>query len=219
MGIEFFSNFYDPDKFLAIESEKELQTILKKKLKHFGKSKDKVRKLYEYKIWFQETGYKPDKNSILIFCESLKRLKQLKNGLKETEDLIIKLGNQYEEVQLIKNLPHIKDLSATIIFSEIGDIKRFSSWQKLYAYFGLDPRNSQSGKLELRGKMSKAGIPHIRSLLYMISMSAISSNRGAYREYFLKRKEEGKPSKIIMFAIVQKIIRKIYFTLKYKNLK
>ena len=217
LGIEFFLIFNDPKEFLKINSEEELANKLKKRVKHFGRGANKVEKLFKYKNWLQSTGYFPNDRSILIFNESLQDLVKMKKNLEKIENLIVNIGSQYEEVQLLKKLPHVSDLSASILVSEIGDIRRFASWQKLYAFLGLDPRNSQSGKLETKGRMSKAGIPYIRALLYTMAMSAISGNGGAYREYFLKRKEEGKHSKIILFSIVQKILRKIYYTLKYKN--
>ena len=155
----------------------------------------------------------------------------LKSELERIENLLIEIGNSIEEVRLLKTIPHIGDLTASILYSEIGNIKRFNSWTKLYAYFGLDPKNLQSGKMEIRGKISKAGISYIRGLLYSIAISSVNKN-GYFREYFEKRKEEGKPPKVIIFAIIQKIrkppkviifaiiqkiIRRIFYVLKYNQ--
>ena len=67
------------------------------------------------------------------------------------------------------SIPGIGEISAASILSEYGDIKNFSSPNKMLAFAGLDPSINQSGTLESNGKMVKHGSGHLR---YAIMNSA-----------------------------------------------
>ena len=62
----------------------------------------------------------------------------------------------------VLTIPGIGEISAATILSEYGDIKNFSSPNKMLAFAGLDPSINQSGTLESNGKMVKHGSGHLR---------------------------------------------------------
>jgi transposase len=68
----------------------------------------------------------------------------------------------------------------------IGDIRRFSSPQKLVSYVGLNPRVRQSGLgLAQHGRISKRGRSHARAMLVEAAWAA-SKAPGPLRSFFLR---------------------------------
>jgi transposase len=60
------------------------------------------------------------------------------------------------------------------LVAAIGDIRRFSSPQKLVSYFGLNPRVRQSGLgLAQYGRISKAGRSHARAMLVEAALQGL----------------------------------------------
>ena len=59
-------------------------------------------------------------------------------------------------------IPGLGEISAATILSEYGDIKNFSSPNKMLAFAGLEPSVIESGTLQSNGKMVKHGSGHLR---------------------------------------------------------
>ena len=106
-------------------------------------------------------------------------------------------------------IPGIGEISAASILSEYGDIKNFSSPNKMLAFAGLDPSINQSGTLESNGKMVKHGSGHLR---YAIMNSAVSILRFSpeFYDYYLKKRSEGKCHRVALSHVCKKLIRVIY---------
>lgn len=71
-------------------------------------------------------------------------------------------------------IPGLGEISAAVILSEYGDIKNFTSPNKMLAFAGLEPSIIQSGTLETNGKMVKHGSGHLRYTLMNIAMIILS---------------------------------------------
>ena len=106
-------------------------------------------------------------------------------------------------------IPGIGEISAASILSEYGDIKNFSSPNKMLAFAGLDPSINQSGTLETNGKMVKHGSGHLR---YAVMNSALSILRFSpeFYDYYLKKRSEGKCHRVALSHVCKKLIRVIY---------
>jgi transposase len=96
----------------------------------------------------------------------------------------------------IRRLMTITGVTATVamsVLAAIGDIKRFSSPQKLVSYFGLNPTVRQSGdKPAYHGRISKQGRAHARSMLVEAAW-VISGVPGPLRAFFVRiRNKRGK---------------------------
>ena len=96
----------------------------------------------------------------------------------------------------VRRLMTITGVNATVavsVLAAIGDIKRFSSPQKLVSYFGLNPKVRQSGdKPAYHGRISKQGRAHARSMLVEAAW-VISGVPGPLRAFFVRiRNKRGK---------------------------
>ncbi|NQY10509.1 MAG: IS110 family transposase [Flavobacteriales bacterium] len=79
------------------------------------------------------------------------------------------------QFELIKSIPGFGDLSAIHILLEIGDIKRFSTNEKLLSYIGLTPSRHSSGEHERVGQVTPRGNKQIKK--YLIEASWIVVRR------------------------------------------
>lgn len=73
-----------------------------------------------------------------------------------------RLGASHPYVALLQTVPGIAWVLGYTIASEIGDISRFASPQKLCGYTGLCPRVYQSGDRDRRGPLAKNGPRYLR---------------------------------------------------------
>jgi transposase len=95
----------------------------------------------------------------------------------EIEDQMARHGNVIDDVRLLMTVPGINVYSAVAIVSEIDDIRRFSSKEKLASYSGLTPRQDQSGSRDIRGHISKHGPSMLRIILVTAAHSVIKYSR------------------------------------------
>ncbi len=113
-------------------------------------------------------------------------------------------------------IPGIGEISAATILSEYGDIKNFSSPNKMLAFAGLDPSINQSGTLESNGKMVKHGSGHLRYAIMNSAMTILRFSPEFY-DYYLKKRSEGKCHRVSLSHVCKKLIRVIY-TLEKNNI-
>ena len=89
----------------------------------------------------------------------------------------------------VRRLLTIAGVNVTVaagLVAAIGDIRRFSSPQKLVSYFGLNPRVRQSGLgFAQHGRISKIGRAHARALLVEAAWAAAKAP-GPLHAFFLR---------------------------------
>ena len=121
-----------------------------------------------------------------------------------------------EELDIIRSIDGVNDITGSTFLAEIGDIRNFSSYKHIIAYAGLDPSIHQSGQYEGRSTISKRGNRHLRRVIFLITLCTVRS-QNAFRAYFLRRKEEGLPPKKALLATAHKLIRAIFSMLSSKT--
>ena len=107
------------------------------------------------------------------------------------------------------SIPGLGEISAATILSEYGDIKNFSSPNKMLAYAGLEPSVIESGTLQSNGKMVKHGSGHLRYSIMNIAMTILKYSPTFY-DYYLKKRSEGKCHRVALSHVSKKLIRVIY---------
>lgn len=114
----------------------------------------------------------------------------------------------------ITTIPGIGPVLGAIIISEFGDINRFDKPSKLVAFAGIDATVSQSGEFEgTHNVMSKRGSPYLRKALFQAALVA-SNNDPVLKDYYLKKRAEGKHHKTCIGAVARKMCNIIYAVLK-----
>jgi len=115
--------------------------------------------------------------------------------------------------QLAKNLlsiPGIGPRSTALLITLTERFQGFDGYRQIISYFGLAPRIYQSGNsVRGRNKICKMGMAQIRKVLYMAATSAIRCNR-ACKELYDRLRAKGKPYKVAMIAVINKLIKQIF---------
>jgi len=136
----------------------------------------------------------------------------LQTQLGELEKQIDELAVGLPEVDLLKSIPGIGDRLAATIISEIGDADQFESAKQLVAYAGLDPGVYSSGKFTAsRNRITKRGSKRLRRALYVaVQCSLRRGINSRLKNYYDKKKKEGKPYKVAVIACANKLLHHIY---------
>lgn len=121
----------------------------------------------------------------------------------------------------LKTIPGLGYFGASLVKSEIIDIDRFSSFDKLCAYAGLAPRVAQSGNTLIHGPLNINRRKHLRWILVETVWHFVKSDSkwSLLYETLAKRKGFGT-AKVVMARHMLKVI---YHVLKerrpfYKNI-
>lgn len=120
-------------------------------------------------------------------------------------------------VELLVSIKGIGEKTAKSFIIEIGSISNFKSAKQLAAYIGIDPSIKQSGSsVNVKGKISKKGNSFLRRTIWQIAAAVIRYD-GKFREYFLKKKAEGKKYKQSLIAVANKLLRTLFALLTNKK--
>ena len=120
-----------------------------------------------------------------------------------------------EEVRLLISIPGIDYYSAVLIHSEIGDISRFPSHNKLASWTGLVPSMHQSGTSLYNGRITKEGSKRLRWTLIQCAHTSIRTNSRINDFYTKIAKRRGKNKAVV--AVARKLVKIIYAVLSSRN--
>ncbi|WP_050613426.1 IS110 family RNA-guided transposase [Bacillus testis] len=176
---------------------------------------------------FQQTLY----HSHLISLEMLiEILLEYKKHLSKLEEEIDALAKNIEEYKIIQSIPGIGEKIAATIISEIGEIDRFNHSKKLVAFAGIDPSVFESGTFKgTKNRITKRGSSRLRHALFTAVRCAIRDARKTrttkeliprnkrLREFYDKKRDEGKPYRVSIIACANKLLHWIYALLKTKT--
>jgi transposase len=119
--------------------------------------------------------------------------------------------------QHITSIPGIGPVTGAAILSEIGDIQRFETLDKLVAYAGIDATVYQTGQFEAsEAHMSKRGSPYFRHALWLAASSAVLHDP-SLKAYYQKKRDEGKHHGTALGAVCHKLLARIFVVLKEKR--
>lgn len=107
---------------------------------------------------------------------------------------------------LLESIPGIGKRVSTWLLVMLGDGQRFKKAKQAVSFTGLSPMLWQSGS-SVRGKtrISKVGNSSFRRLLYMPAVSAYGK-LDIYQPLIQRLKLAGKPPKVIIVAIMRKLV-------------
>jgi transposase len=116
--------------------------------------------------------------------------------------------------QHITSIPGVGPVTGAAILAEIGDVRRFSSVEKLVAYAGIDPSVYETGQFKAsHAHMSKRGSPYLRHALWQAASMTIQYEPDL-QSYYKARREEGKAHGVVIGAVCRKLLSRIYVILK-----
>jgi transposase len=150
-------------------------------------------------------------------CSTLKRSitnnkKRIECFEKQIEELIA--TDDKCVVNHIRSVPGVGKKTSIALLVATKGMHGFDNYRQVSSYFGLCPRIYDSGK-SVHGKahICKMGMGWIRKLLYMCAISASKYNKSC-RDLYLRLQEKGKPIKVILIAVANKLIKQIFAIVK-----
>lgn len=145
-----------------------------------------------------------------------KHIKQLHKHIESLEKQLEALIEKEDRhvVENIRSIPGIGKKTAIALLTATKGLHGFSNYKQVSSYFGLCPRIYDSGKT-VHGKahICKMGMGWIRKLLYMCAISAIRCNKACV-DLFERLREKGKPVKVAMIAVANKLLKQIFAIVK-----
>lgn len=142
----------------------------------------------------------------------IEKINFLENQIKEIEKEMSSMLQ--EQCPIITSITGIGDTLGAVIYSEIGDIKRFERPNQLVAYSGIDSTVNQSGEYKgNQNKMSKRGSPYLRRALWMAATVA-SQKDPALSKYYQSLRARGKVHGVAIGAVSRKLCNIIYAVLR-----
>jgi len=121
-----------------------------------------------------------------------------------------------KEMELLKSIPGISDVSAMIIIAETGaDMSVFENSGKITGWAGLRPRNDESAG-KYKSTATTKGNKYLRSILVQVSWAASRIKNGWFKEKF-NRLAMRKSRKKALIAIARKLLTVTWNVLYFKT--
>jgi len=155
----------------------------------------------------------------IVLKQKVSILIQLEEHLQELSEILIEhcQSQMGEDIEILTSMKGIGNNSATNFLVELGGgVEPYKSHKQVIAMAGIDPSVYQSGKHEGKGRISKRGNRHLRRVIWLMSTKVIMYN-DFFKEYYLKRREDGLPYKKAVLATAHKLIRVIFAMLTNKT--
>jgi transposase/CRISPR-associated protein Csx1 len=121
------------------------------------------------------------------------------------------------EMKILTSVPGIGDVSAMTLLAEIGNIKDFSSGDKLASWLGIVPRVYQSADKLHTGSITKRGSEHARWILTQIAHVASRSRNNTLKSFYSRKKAVIGAGKSVI-ALARKIVVIIWHLLMNNEL-
>ncbi len=133
---------------------------------------------------------------------------------KAMEELIKTESDMKTNYQLSKSVKGVGKILGIQMLLHTHNFTRFEEWRQFSAYCGLVPYPFQSGtSINGRRKIHAISDVKMKSLLSMSAISAIQHD-SELKLYYQKRVEEGKPKMVVLNIIRNKIVSRIFATVK-----
>ena len=114
----------------------------------------------------------------------------------------------------VRSVPGIGLLTGATLLPVFQRLSKRGS-DAVVAFFGMDPRPSESGKHIGLPRLSKHGDAYARELLYTAAMSAVRTS-DVWRSYFEHQRTKGLPTTAALVIVGRKLLR-IAFALFKSN--
>lgn len=141
----------------------------------------------------------------------IREVEMLRKELLSISNDIRKLmrSKKYKELYyLLRTVTGIGPLTAAALITEIGDMKRFSSFYDLNSFIGLMPMEHSSGEKELRGRITIRKHRQLRSELVECAWAA-KRNDPALALYYSEQIKRGKNGKAAIVKVARKLLSRV----------
>lgn len=208
-SLELLSNCNTPEDILNIDTDKLVDMLRTASRGRFKQEKaEHIKQVAKNSFGALLTT----SSTSFMLKQFVEQIKFLENQLDELNALIAESLAEFHSP--ITTITGIGDTLGAAILSEIGDINRFESAEKLVAFAGIDPSVTQSGNfMGSKNKMSKRGSPYLRRAIWLAANAAIMHDP-ALKAFYDAKKAQGKHHYTCVGYICRKLLNIIFSVLK-----
>jgi transposase len=133
---------------------------------------------------------------------------------KQIADLIGRNPHLKQRKDLLDSIPGIGKGTIPHLLAELNDLDKFTHVREMVAFIGLAPKETVSGSsIKGQPRLCKIGHARLRKALYMPALVSIQCNP-VMIAFYNRLKEKGKNGKVIVCAIMRKLVHVIFGVLK-----
>jgi len=149
-----------------------------------------------------------------ISSVNAKTIKSLEKTLKVLECKMAEIVKSHtvlnQQFKLIRSVPGVGPQTAMYLIIATKGFKSFDSARKLACYSGIAPFEYGSGtSVRARTKVNHMADKKMKTLLQMCALSAVRHD-SQLKEYYNKKKEQGKNNMLILNNVRCKIIGRVF---------
>jgi transposase len=123
-----------------------------------------------------------------------------------------RFARQDERCQALQSIYGIGPILACHLLAEIGEARRFRRAEQITRLAGLDPVVEESGETRRRGKLAKAGSPHLRWALVEAAVHA--HRQGAPDLALYRATRERRDTAVARLTVARKIGKRAFHALR-----
>ncbi len=135
-----------------------------------------------------------------ILQSNLQILETITAEINNVDIQIAKDAVNENQAKLLMSMPGVDYYAAMILLSEIGDVKRFPTPDKLASWVGLTPQVHQSGETKWTGHITKKGSKRARWILGQSAQSARQHDPRMRNFYERIERKHGSSKAIVAVA-------------------
>ena len=134
-------------------------------------------------------------------------LEEITAHVTNLEKQIAKTITETNTYKILLSIPGIGPITATAIYAEVGDFRRFKTAPALISYAGIYPKERSSGDMKRYGSISKAGSKVLRYSIIEAAMRVRDTDKShnLYTHY-LSAKDRNKSAKQARIVVAHKLL-------------
>jgi transposase len=162
--------------------------------------------------WVREVAQLPDQ-ARWVLERHLQEIERLTGELKIVEKRMEEATKENPFVQFLMQQRGVGLVTAATLAAELGRVDRFRSAKQLSRFCGVTPRNASSGSRQADAGLIRASNPELRRVIIETAQRLVNFDE-AWQDFHERMKERGKPYCVIVAAVANRWIRRLYHPLK-----
>lgn len=152
----------------------------------------------------------------MMVLDLLAEVTHLEGRLTRYESAIARVVGRIEKVRadktfrLLTTIPGVQVIYAATILSEIGDITRFATPERLSSYAGLASRVIQSGTMDITGRTGHMCNRQLRTAMFMVAQTCSRFGPPRLRRFYESKRRKKRDYRKAVIALARKLMRIIW---------
>lgn len=163
--------------------------------------------------WLQTINLKSEQGNYVLksYIEECLAAKEKKRKARAKVNELSKTDTYKTMCQYLRSIAGVGLITSMTFLTEIEDINRFNTLNKLCAYIGLIPSTNSSGEKEGNKEVTKRGNKYLKNQIIESSWMTIRSDPGLFKVYADHRKRMKENKAII--SVARKLAGRILFVM------